>query len=823
MFLEAISKAVAEEPATPKAPSFKFEMSDEAAEHNWRILKRYGGSLGRALEAQDGTPLDLGSEFRPPAIIGEILGRHPLWARFRSILVNGSIWALKPISETLRIESVEANLARGNHKSANERVEVLRTLLTEDVEHGFSLPVPVSRILEIPGAEVAPMGLAAQSSINERGEIIAKDRPTHDLSFQAAEAESVNARADMDQHQECRFGFVLKRCITYIVDVRRRHPQVPILGNKIDLKAAYRRAHMHPDLAVKSITTVGSLGLVSLRLPFGGRPCPSEFCNISESLADIAAALLACPYWDPANLRSRLQPFVPEPVLLDDDIPFEQALPMVVAIEPNDYGITDAYIDDIPTFVPDLGDNRRRGSGATLLGIDAIERPVAEREPLPRDDLASRKKLTAEGGLAEQMTLLGWFVDTRRMLVSLPDDKFVAWTRSIDERLTAGSATAKDLATMIGRLNHVGYVIPLARHFMSRLRSLEERARHRRSIDIPADVDGDLILWKRFLAKAHEGINMNLLTPRRPTLEYFSDACEHGLGGLALHGRAWRLELPEDLRGRLTLNMLEFLAAFIGPWIDIIEGNMPLLSCALSHLDSTTADGWLHRSNFREHYIDDGTRKRESIVEIGVKRDAARKFASLLLEADVILYSQWFPGKLNVEADSLSRDTHLSVDELTSLLRSSPSCQLPPNFEIRPLPNEISSWILSLARRLPVSKQVSQRLPRSELFRGAGGLPLLTPLASDKTSSSSDSNLGRRTSSSEPSPKPCATEPTLRPSTNDWLNRQSEIPSETFVRPSGKTVIRTLEGMPGDSLASFYSGSSVDIPTPTPARSPRKR
>mmetsp|Transcript_7541 Transcript_7541/g.21012 ORF Transcript_7541/g.21012 Transcript_7541/m.21012 type:complete len:148 (+) Transcript_7541:637-1080(+) len=31
-----------------------------------------------------------------------------------------------------------------------------------------------------------------------------------------------------------------------------------------------------------------------------------------------------------------------------------------------------------------------------------------------------------------------------------------------------------------------------------------------------------------------------------------------------------------------------------------------------------------------------------------------------------MLYSQWFQGKLNVEADSLSRDTNLTDDELTN-------------------------------------------------------------------------------------------------------------------------------------------------------------
>ena len=539
-------------------------------------------------------------------------------------------------------------------------------------------------------------------------------------------------------------------------------------------------------------------------------------------LADLAAALLACDEWEPTVLHSRLQHLVPEPVLMDD-VPFAQALPLVVDVEPNDYGITDAYIDDIPTFAPDLGENRHRASAATLLAMDVFERPVAEDEPIPRDDLASVNKLIAEGGLAEEMTLLGWRINTRSLLISLPDDKQVAWSNSIDELLTRGSARESELDTLIGRLNHVASIIPLTRHFLSRLRSLRERARHKRAIDIPVDIAADMTLWKDFLRSAHSGVNMNLLTPRAPTHEYFSDACEHGLGGFALHGRAWRLELPENLRGRLSLNMLEFIAAFVGPWIDIIEGNLPPLSCVLAHTDSTTADHWLHRSNFREFYKDGEEQQRETVAQISSKRNAARKFASLIMDSSVVLFSQWFPGKLNVEADSLSRDTHLSENKLTSLLRSSPSCQLPPGFKIQPLPNEVSSWIFSLAQTLPVVKRTCRILPRSELARGIDGSSSSDQSASDPTSTSKVSSHGRGTSSSGPSHMPCEAPLIRRPSTTNWLNQQSRMPSHMYARPSGRAVIQTLRGTSKDSLASFYNGSTEDTPTQIPARNPRRQ
>lgn len=67
---------------------------------------------------------------------------------------------------------------------------------------------------------------------------------------------------------------------------------------------------------------------------------------------------------------------------------------------------------------------------------------------------------------------------------------------------------------------------------------------------------------------------------------------------------------------------------------------------------------------------------------------AARKYASSFMKTDVKGYSQWFPGK--------SRDWHLGDDEFTLILRSNFLKQTTENFQISPLPSEISSWVISL-------------------------------------------------------------------------------------------------------------------------------
>ena len=42
-----------------------------------------------------------------------------------------------------------------------------------------------------------------------------------------------------------------------------------------------------------------------------------------------------------------------------------------------------------------------------------------------------------------------------------------------------------------------------------------------------------------------------------------SDACEHGMGGYDESGNAWSFDLPPDLQGIFSINLLKFIAAVL--------------------------------------------------------------------------------------------------------------------------------------------------------------------------------------------------------------------------------------------------------------------
>ena len=245
------------------------------------------------------------------------------------------------------------------------------------------------------------------------------------------------------------------------------------------------------------------------------------------------------------------------------------------------------------------------------------------------------------------------------------------------------------------------------------------------------------------------GIDLNLIAFLAPTHVYYSDFCPASLGGHSREGFAWRFPTPTNLRFRASNNLLEFVTAIITPWVDIIAGRLQRGDCAQSMTDSSTAEGWMRKTNFRENDKDQ--------VQTVVRIEAARKFAWDFTEHGIKSYSQWFPGKKNIVADALSRDDNRSDDELTSILHRFAPQQMPNDFEIIPVSSEIVSWLTLLLSKLPVKEQYREAHTRTKLGRGDDGSGNATQLCS-KTLTSMDSTNTSESSSWEPLPWLCVKE-----------------------------------------------------------------
>ena len=666
---------------------------------------------------------------------------------------------------------------------------------------GWSLPLLVDHAEKLPGAWFAPMGIAEQTTINERGEFIPKERQVHDQSFkQAVSGKSINELVDKEKLEPCQYGFMACRLIHYIVGCRIRNPSSRILLTKADMDSAYRRHHVNLLAATKSITwvTINDIKLLvmCLRLTFGGSPWPSEWSCISESICDLVNTILRCNDWNPDTLHSPLQNMYPSENILPANIPFGGARPLAVNLPNEDHGKCDIFLDDLVSAIVDKGQqSRKRLLSAVPLALDATVRPIDPDEPFPRHTFLKESKVLAEGALEEVKTVLGWTFDTRRLTVALPVDKHKAWSSTIKSILAKGTSNKKELETMIGRQTHAASIIPMARHFICRIRYAFSKMRYpNQEYEIKKHVLEDLKLALRILDIATKGISMNLLTFRLPSVAYFVDACEHGVGGWNSWGLYWFLEFPDHLLGRAHINLLEFLASLIGPWIDMTTGYLSREDCFLVMGDSTTAAGWIHKTKFKGKNEDDN--------DFTARLMVARKYARLTLDYGLKLYSQWFPGRDNVVADCLSRDGHLSRQDREFVLTSLFPSQLPPNFRPIQVPDEIISFVSSVLLSLPRRTERFKQRNRTGLEPGNVGSISLPLSACEATSVWRYFPEHKNMKSSLPFPPSSETVTLQQAALRGWLAAQSVIPSQMYHRDSRQLDCLIQGTMPTEKYAS---------------------
>ena len=296
---------------------------------------------------------------------------------------------------------------------------------------------------------------------------------------------------------------------------------------------------------------------------------------------------------------------------------------------------------------------------------------------------------------------------------------------------------------------------------------------------------------------------MDLCTYRCPTIAYRADSCTQGLGGFSHRGRAWRFRIPTHLNFRATLNFLEFIASTIGPWIDILENNTIALDCILSQIDSSTTEGWLRRFNFKE--------ETESNLQTGEKLKWARDHSSRTLDNELKEYSQWFPGKENEVADSLSRDYHIIDQQLTFLLFSIILQQKPPNFKISPLPPVIVSTLLAILQWLSEATQQRKAHQRSRIALGFASKSFSNKSTFKRIPFSTLSPTSIKSPSSLPSPKPCAKQNFLQHVSLPWSQAQFVVSWTMWDRPSGITFVAIPDSTKTGSLQEFYKNSTMVI------------
>ena len=760
---------------------FKFHNTRDTAKYNTKILKRYKYDLVKAFKKEQGTMLEPGSEFRTHTSLEPLLSNHKNWRKMQQIISKGITYTLEDLPEDERKRDVASMVMRGNHPSASDQANEATLLKNyeKEVRNGWMLPVTAECVTKIQDAGVIPIGIATQMTIDEKGNRLTKRRTIHDASFPPPSGMSINRRLLPESLEPCFYGFCLLRILHFIHMLRFTHPDVAILIMKLDLDAAYRRLHVLIKMAALSITIIQRIAYILLRLPFGVANGPGDYSTISETIFDMTNDILRDDTWDHKTLHSPLQAELDKPKRENTNIPFGKARRLFVPV-PYHPASADGYIDDIISVALAASDWVARAQNAALLAIHTVFRPRDPRDPLPREDTTSIRKLRGEGTPDERKIVLGWLVDTRKFRVYLPRPKALDWLQQIDEITKAGKTNTKTLESMIGKLNHIGYIMPQGRYFLNRLRHLLKKTKKYGQQTLDTSSKNDFLLWQTFInTVSSKGIDINNITFSEPTSVCFSDACEHGMGGYNENGLAWRFEIPQEHIGKFSINLLEFIAAVITIELTLNHGknNQKILAFT----DSSSALGWLFKASFPTSMPHHDT--------------TARYLAASLIRRDSSLYSQHVPGKHNIIADSLSRDLHIPPLTLTNILCRTLPTQIPPNFRIISPPKATISWMLSLLRSEIKSPEPPRAPTRSRLGVLTSGRDFWKQWGLATSGSMDSTNNKEHTSCAHLQPLVDEINAAKQARNNLRVTR-SRPPSHMFVRPSGQTFGPTPPSTP---------------------------
>ena len=329
-------------------------------------------------------------------------------------------------------------------------------------------------------------------------------------------------------------------------------------------------------------------------------------------------------------------------IVADSDL--AKALPMRISPVADGYHMANNFTDDIISSFIHFADNKTSlFLHAITVAFETFVRPIASKPGhLPRDNMMSLDKLSQEGTPSDNLTILGWIVNTSYLEASLPRHKRDLWILDTKVLLHSKVIQFKLLEQLIGKLNHAAAIIPMTRNFLAPLRDALGQASQFGYTSLSQLERHTLLFWELILIYAGDGISLNLLSLRMPNQICIADACSHGMGGFSCNsGRAWQFSIPTRLQNKRHINFLEFLSCITTQLLEIFENRSRPGDCFLGQGDNTTSMGWLHHSNF--------TNPNKSILA-----GLSQYYVRSIIANKVCTYSQWIARTANNPAYMLS-------------------------------------------------------------------------------------------------------------------------------------------------------------------------
>ena len=571
------------------------------------------------------------------------------------------------------LEQRDAAVQRGPHQSANAHAAFLRDEVCSMAEAGQWLVLPYSRVRNLPGLRLAPMGLIPQ---RER-----RGRPIVDYTFAGVNQDSVQLAPDSMQ-----FGRAAERILQALHRADTRHG--PVYLAKADISDAFMQVwiatHCVPVLGALLPSLAGEEALVGfpLILPMGWVESPPYLCAVTETIADLANSRLQSN--DLATSSHRLKPQAESPPEVLPRLPsasnYHGIPPPVVRSQgalQRPLNLVDVYMDDFLQLSQSPKAVRDAARCTLFECIDAVLRPLEPTDNPHRKEPNSVKKLMkGDAAWATRKVILGWIFDTVHRTIELPThrrERFAELLASLPQHQRRTSR--KKWQQLLGEFRSMILALAGGRGLLSQLQSVLTYSATAKPTDrltlSPAVHDqlDDLRLLIQGLGD--RPTRWGELVDSDPSFIGAMDASADGMGGIWLDALGklppllWRQSFPAAVTnevvswanpaGKLTNSDLEQAGLVCQPDIlaqqhDIRERTI----CVLS--DNTPAISRDHRGS--------------------TSTDAPSAYLCRLAALHQRAYryrlrSSHIPGSLNVMADILSRRWDLSDSQIVSLFNNS--------------------------------------------------------------------------------------------------------------------------------------------------------
>ena len=239
-------------------------------------------------------------------------------------------------------------------------------------------------------------------------------------------------------------------------------------------------------------------------------------------------------------------------------------------------------------------------------------------------------------GPSRVLTFLGYHIDTRNMIVAIPQTKLDEYSILLEQTLSNSHITLRELRSLIGKLVFVTSIINVGRCFLRRLIDLKIGKKHPATkIPLNNSAKEDIDLWLNFF-KRFNGKSFIMTKPKLSSfsLHCYTDSCKTGYAGV--FGKKFIVGSFPSQWQKLDIKVLELYPIFL--LVKIFASKFANTSVVF-HSDNETI----------VHVINSQTSKDKTIMKL------LRPMILTFLNYNISFTAMHIPGKLNILSDRLSR------------------------------------------------------------------------------------------------------------------------------------------------------------------------